>query len=61
MSLKLPIQDNKFATVLGVYAPILQAEIRVKEVFYRDLHNILRQYDSRDKLLIIGDFNARVG
>ena len=26
MSLRLPIQDNKFATVLSVYAPTLQAE-----------------------------------
>ena len=28
--------------------------------FYRDLHN-LQQVDSKDKLLILGDFNARVG
>ena len=27
MSLRLPIQDNKFATVLSVYAPTLQADI----------------------------------
>ena len=33
MSLKLPIQDNKFATVLSVYAPTLQAETGVKETF----------------------------
>ena len=61
MSLRLPIQDNKFATVLSVYAPTLQAETGVKEAFYRDLHNLLQQNDSKDKLLILGDFNARVG
>ncbi|WP_419636958.1 endonuclease/exonuclease/phosphatase family protein, partial [Thiolapillus sp.] len=61
MSLRLPIQDNKFATVLSVYAPTLQAETGVKEAFYRDLHNLLQQVDSKDKLLILGDFNARVG
>ena len=55
MSLGLPIQDNKFATVLSVYAPTLQAEIGVKEAFYRDRHNLLQQVDSKDKL------NARVG
>ena len=60
MSLRLPIQ-NKFATVLSVYAPTLQAETGVKEAFYRDLHNLLQQNDSKDKLLILGDFNARVG
>ena len=60
MSLKLPIQENKVATVLSVYAPTLQAETGVKEAFYRDLYN-LQQVHSKDKLLILGDFNARVG
>ena len=41
MSLRLPSQDNKFATVLSVYAPTLQAETGVKEAFYRDPHNLL--------------------
>ena len=61
VSRNLPFQDNKFASALSVYAPTLQAEIRLMEVFYRDLHNLLQQVDSKDKLLIIGDFNARVG
>ena len=60
MFLRLPIQD-KFATVLSVYTPTLQAETGVKEAFYRDLHNLLQQVDSKDKLLILGDFNTRVG
>ena len=42
MSLKLPIQNNKFATVPSVYTPTLQAETGVKEAFYRDLHNLLQ-------------------
>ena len=61
MSLRLPIQDNKFATVLSVYTPTLQAETGVKEVFYCNLHNLLQQIDSKDKLFILGDFNTRVG
>ena len=51
----------KFATVLSVYTLTLQAETGVKKTFYRDLHNLLHQVDSKDKLLIIGDFNARLG
>ena len=43
MSLRLPIQNNKFATVLSVYAPTLQAETGVKEAFCRDLHNLLQR------------------
>ena len=57
----LPIQDKKFATVLSVYAPTLHAEFGVKEAFYRDLHDLLQQVASKDKLLILGDNNARVG
>ena len=59
MSLRRPIQDNKFATVHSVYAT-MQAETGVNEVFYRGLHNLLQQVDSKDKLLILGDFDARV-
>ena len=61
MFLGLPIQDYKFATVLSVYASTLQAETGVKEAFYHDLHNLLQQVDSKEKLLILGDFNARLG
>ena len=50
-----------FATVLSVSAPILQAKTGVKEAFYHDLNNLLQQVDSKDKLLIFVDFNARVG
>ena len=60
MSLRIPIQDQKFAIVLSVYAPTLQAETGVKEASCRDLHNLLQQVNSRDKPLILGDFNARV-
>ena len=58
MSLRLLVQDNKFATVLSVYAPTLQAETGVKEAFYRAF---LQQVDSRHKFLILGDSNTRVG
>ena len=39
----------------------LHAETRVKEAFYGDLHNLLQHVDSKDKPLMLGDFNARVG
>ena len=43
-----------------MYSPTLQAETGVQEAFYRDLHNLLQRVDTKDKLLILGDFNARV-
>ena len=60
MSLRLPVLDNKFATVLSVFATTLQTETGVKEAFYRELYNLLQQVDSKDKHPILGDFNARV-
>ena len=57
-SLRLPIHDKKCATVLSVCAPTLQAETGVKEAFYCDMHNLLQQVDSKDKLLILGDFDS---
>ena len=33
----------------------------MREAFYHNLHNLLQQVDSKDKLLIFGDFNTRVG
>ena len=54
MSLRLPIQDKRFATVISVYTPPLQAETGVKEACYYGV-------DSIDKILTLGDFNARVG
>ena len=60
MSLSLPIQDNKFAPVLSVYAPTLQAETEAKEAFYRNLQNLLKKVDCKNRLLILEDFSARV-
>ena len=61
MSLGLPIQGNRFATLISVYAPTLLADAEVKEAFYSDLRNLLWQINPEDKVLILGDFNAKVG
>ena len=61
MTQRLPIQDNNFSTVFSVYVPTLQAETGVKEAFYCDLHNLLKQVDSKDKLFILRDVNVKVG
>ena len=39
----------------------LHDETGVKKAFYGDLHNLLQHVDSKDKPLILGNFNARVG
>ena len=62
MSLHLPLHDYQFITIISVYAPTLQADMDVKEAFYNtELRSILTGINKDDKILIMGDFNARVG
>lgn len=61
MSLRLPIQGDQFVTLISVYSPTLQADLAVREEFYSDLHCLIARTDPKVKLIILGDFNARVG
>ena len=61
MSLRLPLQGDKSATLVSVYSPTLQADSAVKEAFYGDLHTVITRIDPKEKLIVLGDFNARVG
>ena len=47
-------------TVIQAYAPTSNAEAEV-EWFYEDLQDLLELIPSKDVLLIIGDWNAKVG
>ncbi|KAI8759576.1 craniofacial development protein 2 [Biomphalaria glabrata] len=61
MSLRLPLYGSRYVTIISAYAPTLQAELETKERFYDDLRRVLCKVDTTDKLIIMGDFNARVG
>lgn len=50
-----------FATVVSVYAPIHQAAQEKKEEFYADLQAVVDVVEMDEILLMVGDFNARVG
>ncbi len=43
------------------YAPTLDAEHNIKDDFYRALDAILQKTPATDRLILMGDFNARVG
>ena len=60
MSMRLPLK-NGHATMLSVYSPTLQADPTEKEKFYTDLRDLVRSIPADDKIIILGDFNARVG
>ena len=50
-----------FVTVVCIYASTFKSSVEVKEKFFVDLQGTLDQVDEHDVLLVVGDFNARVG
>ncbi|VDL88472.1 unnamed protein product [Schistocephalus solidus] len=61
MSLRLPLQVDKSATIISAYAPPMTSSDAAKEKFYEGLHALLATVPKADKLIVLGDFNARVG
>ena len=60
MSMRLLLKNKQYATVFSVYAPTLQAEPAEKDKFYSEFRSLLQNTPADDKLLILGDFNAKV-
>lgn len=61
MTLRIPLSDGIFMTLISAYAPTLDADEDVKNSFYHQLNAILTKISSKDKILLLGDFNARIG
>ena len=61
MTLRLPLSGGQFLTLVSSYAPTMNASEEIKEKFYDDLSNSIGAVPKKDKLLVLGDFNARVG
>ena len=61
MKLRIPLTNIRYATLFSCYAPTLIASEERKDEFYNSLDEEIRAVNSADKLIILGDFNARVG
>ncbi|XP_072171908.1 craniofacial development protein 2-like [Diadema setosum] len=61
MSMRLSLRNGQYITLFSVYAPTLQAEPAEKDKFYTDLRIFSQQVREDDKVVILGDFNSRVG
>ncbi|VDL96299.1 unnamed protein product, partial [Schistocephalus solidus] len=61
MSLHLPLRGENFAIIISDYAPPMTSSDAAKKKSYEDLHALLATVSKFDKLIDLGDFNARVG
>ena len=60
--MSIRIQGRPFnITIIQVYAPITHAEEAEIDQFYEDLQHLPELTPKKDVLLIIGDWNAKVG
>ena len=61
MTLRLPLSGKRHATIVSAYAPPMTNPDEVKDKFYDDLDSVISTTPRRDKLILLGDLNARVG
>ncbi|XP_026502255.1 craniofacial development protein 2-like, partial [Terrapene carolina triunguis] len=61
LKLRFPLNAKRHVTIISAYAPTLTHSDNSKEQFYEDLDRLIKATPVTDKLLLLGDFNARVG
>lgn len=61
MTARIRLRNNAFLTIVSAYAPTMTNTDEIKERFYESLSNLVSAVPRGDKLLLLGDFNARVG
>lgn len=61
MTWRIPLTNNRYCTLISAYAPTLIADPKCKKEFYTSLHSAISKTPSTDKLILLGDFNGRVG
>ena len=60
MTMSLPLVGGTL-DIISAYAPTLPQSDEIKESFYSSLSDAINAVPSAHKLLVLGDFNARVG
>lgn len=61
MTLRLRLSNDQMATAVSAYAPTMNSQDEHKETFFATLDQVLSNVPKEDKVLLLGDFNARVG
>ena len=55
------LSGKRHAIILSYYAPTMTNPYEVKDKVYDDLDSVISAAPRTDKLIILGDFNVRVG
>ena len=55
------MSDKKQLTVISAYVPTMTSPKEVEKKFYDDLNTLIKSMPRNDKLILLGNFNARVG
>ncbi|KAI0233025.1 Craniofacial development protein 2, partial [Lamellibrachia satsuma] len=61
MTMKLPLSFGRHLTIISAYAPSMTNSDEMKFKFCEELYSDIAAVPKADKLIILGDFNARVG
>ena len=61
ITLRLPLNGERFCSIIAIYAPTMTNSPNTILQFYKQLENILKPIPKDDKIVLLGDFNARVG
>nr|VZH97134.1 unnamed protein product [Spirometra erinaceieuropaei] len=61
MRLRLPLQGGRFATIVSAYVPPMTSPDAARYKFYEDLHTLPVTVTKADYLIVLCDFNVRVG
>ena len=61
MTLTIELECNTRAMLVSCYAPTMDSPEQDKDDFYNQLHEVIAGTQHKDKLILMGDFNARVG
>ena len=61
MKLRLPLSGKRHATIVSACAPTMTNPDKVRDKFYDDLDSVISATPWTDELILLEDFNARVG
>jgi len=61
MTLRIPLAKHRYATFISTYAPTLPSDDETKDHYHAMLRSTLMQVPRKDKLIVLGDSNARIG